>query len=114
MHRGRTYELRLFANDGYTRLATSRPLRWWRPRAATPAGLYYYHNDHRGTPQALTNSAGTVVWKATYDPFGQATVTVSTITNNLRLAGQYFDSETGLHYNWHRYYDPKIGQVHHQ
>ncbi len=26
------------------------------------------------------------------------------------LAGQYYDSETGLHYNWHRYYDPKIGR----
>jgi RHS repeat-associated protein len=26
------------------------------------------------------------------------------------LAGQYFDAETGLHYNWHRYYDPKIGR----
>ncbi|MEW6330663.1 MAG: RHS repeat-associated core domain-containing protein [Pseudomonadota bacterium] len=26
------------------------------------------------------------------------------------LAGQYYDSETGLHYNWHRYYDPKTGR----
>jgi RHS repeat-associated protein len=26
------------------------------------------------------------------------------------LAGQYFDAETGLHYNWHRYYDPKTGR----
>ena len=26
------------------------------------------------------------------------------------LAGQYFDAETGLHYNYHRYYDPKIGR----
>jgi len=26
------------------------------------------------------------------------------------LAGQYFDVETGLHYNWHRYYDPKTGR----
>ena len=26
------------------------------------------------------------------------------------LAGQYFDSETGLYYNWHRYYDPKTGR----
>jgi RHS repeat-associated protein len=26
------------------------------------------------------------------------------------LAGQYFDSETGLHYNYHRYYDPKTGR----
>jgi RHS repeat-associated protein len=26
------------------------------------------------------------------------------------LAGQSFDAETGLHYNWHRYYDPKVGR----
>jgi RHS repeat-associated protein len=26
------------------------------------------------------------------------------------LAGMYSDSETGLHYNWHRYYDPKTGR----
>lgn len=26
------------------------------------------------------------------------------------FAGQYYDSETGLHYNYHRYYDPKIGR----
>jgi RHS repeat-associated protein len=72
--------------------------------------IYYYHTDHLGAPQLMTNSAGTTVWKATYDPFGQATITTSTITNNLRLAGQYFDQETGLHYNWHRYYDPKVGR----
>jgi len=33
-----------------------------------------------------------------------------TITNSLRFAGQYYDEETGLHYNWHRYYDPKTGR----
>ncbi|WP_437600230.1 RHS repeat-associated core domain-containing protein [Sorangium sp. So ce590] len=27
----------------------------------------------------------------------------------LRLPGQYADEETGLHYNWHRYYDPETG-----
>jgi len=32
------------------------------------------------------------------------------ITVNLRFAGQYYDSETGLYYNWHRYYDPKTGR----
>ncbi|MBT8348886.1 MAG: RHS repeat-associated core domain-containing protein, partial [Sulfurovum sp.] len=42
--------------------------------------------------------------------FGQADVTVSTVENNLRFAGQYYDSETGLHYNYHRYYDPSLGR----
>ncbi|MCR4308239.1 MAG: RHS domain-containing protein, partial [Candidatus Berkelbacteria bacterium] len=72
--------------------------------------IYYYHTDHLGTPQAMTNSGGATVWKASYEPFGKATVTTQTITNNLRFPGQYFDQETGLHYNWHRYYDPKIGR----
>lgn len=71
--------------------------------------VYYYHTDRLGTPQAMTDSAGTVVWRASYEPFGKATVTVSTIANNLRYAGMYSDSETGLFYNWFRYYDPKIG-----
>ncbi|MSM40774.1 MAG: hypothetical protein GJT30_14250 [Geobacter sp.] len=72
---------------------------------------YYYHNDHLGTPQRLTDEAGTVVWQASYSAFGQATVDpASTVTNILRFPGQYADEETGLHYNWHRYYDPEAGR----
>ncbi|MDA8142225.1 MAG: RHS domain-containing protein [Desulfobacteraceae bacterium] len=72
--------------------------------------VYYYHNDHLGTPQRMTNTGGAVVWSADYLPFGQADVTLNTVTNNLRLPGQYFDPETGLHYNYWRYYDPKLGR----
>lgn len=71
---------------------------------------YWYQNDHLGTPQKITNSAGTVVWAATYDSFGNVQITTSDIVNNLRFPGQYYDDETGLCYNWNRYYDPEMGR----
>jgi len=73
-------------------------------------GLYYYLNDHLGTPQQLITSTGAVVWQAAYLPFGQAQITIETVQSNLRFPGQYFDDETGLHYNWHRFYDPETGR----
>jgi len=68
------------------------------------------HNDHLGTPQKMTDSSGAVVWAADYKPFGEVTVTISTIANNLRFPGQYFDAETGLNYNYYRDYNPGIGR----
>ena len=67
------------------------------------------HNDHLGTPHKMTDPNQGVVWSAYYKPFGAATTTVSTITNNLRFPGQYFDVETGLNYNYYRDYDPLRG-----
>ena len=82
------------------------------PLALVESGSeYYFANDHLGSSQALFNQSGQTVWQAQYDPFGAATVSPdSTLVNNLRLPGQYFDSETGLHYNWHRYYEPALGR----
>jgi RHS repeat-associated protein len=74
------------------------------------ASTYFYVNDHLATPQKMMDAAGTVVWSADYKPFGEANVNVSTITNNLRFPGQYFDAETGLHYNYFRDYNPVIGR----
>ncbi len=72
---------------------------------------YFYHNDHLGTPQKLMAVNGAVAWSAKYSSFGEAEVDpTSTITNNLRFPGQYYDQETGLHYNWHRYYNPGTGR----
>jgi RHS repeat-associated protein len=70
----------------------------------------YVHTDHLGAPRALTNESGAVAWKAIYDPFGKATVNSTTATLNLRFPGQYFDAETGLHYNYFRDYDPTAGR----
>jgi YD repeat-containing protein len=69
-----------------------------------PSGdFYYFLNDHLGTPQYVTNAAGVVVWEARYLPFGQAIINGhSSVENNFRFPGQYYDSETGLHYNYHR------------
>jgi RHS repeat-associated protein len=71
---------------------------------------YYYHNDHLGTPQVLTDATGNIAWKAAYNPFGEATISVQAVENPFRFPGQYYDSETGLHYNYFRYYDPTTGR----
>ena len=71
---------------------------------------YFYHTDHLGTPAVLTDDAGQIVWKANYSPFGTINISTAVVENNLRFPGQYYDAETGLHYNWHRYYDPATGR----
>jgi RHS repeat-associated protein len=71
---------------------------------------HYYLNDHLGTPQQLAMKNGATTWSAIYEAFGKATVTSSSITNNLRFPGQYADSETGLHYNMFRTYDHQTGR----
>ncbi len=71
---------------------------------------YHVHVDHLGTPKVLTDASGQVGWRADYSPFGKASITSQGPTFNLRFPGQYYDAETGLHYNWHRYYDPETGR----
>jgi len=78
--------------------------------------VYWEHNDHLGTPQALTDVNATVVWTASQTPFGIATVNEDPdgdgikVRNNFRFPGQYYDAETGLNYNYQRTYDPAIGR----
>jgi RHS repeat-associated protein len=69
------------------------------------------HNDHLGTPQKMTKSDDSIVWSADYKPFGEASITATdNFTNNLRFPGQYYDTETGLNYNYFRDYNPVIGR----
>jgi RHS repeat-associated protein len=52
-----------------------------------------------------------VVWSQRQKAFGEMVVdTTSTATNQLRFPGQYFDAETGTHYNYFRDYDPASGR----
>ncbi len=77
--------------------------------AGSPETVAYLHTDHLGTPRFATNAAGTQVWSWNNDAFGTSTPT-ATVTVNLRMPGQYYDSESGLFYNWNRYYNPAIGR----
>ncbi|SDO69144.1 RHS repeat-associated core domain-containing protein [Pseudomonas arsenicoxydans] len=78
------------------------------PLKATP---FYYQLDHLGTPQELTDYSGEIMWSAKYRAYGNlAALDVAEIDNPLRFQGQYFDAETGLHYNRHRYYNPGTGR----
>ena len=74
--------------------------------------VYSIHTDHLGTPKAITNKNQETVWQIDLDTFGE-TKSIQSKDNfqfNLRFAGQYFDQETGYHYNYHRYYNPKVGR----
>jgi len=43
-------------------------------------------------------------------PWGGVQAITGTATLNARFPGQWFQTETGLHYNWHRHYDPTLGR----
>ncbi|QYN20068.1 RHS repeat-associated core domain-containing protein [Amycolatopsis sp. DSM 110486] len=63
--------------------------------------------DLLGTPTELLDADGSTVWRDSgglWDRAGGATLTP------LRFPGQYADSESGLHYNVYRYYDPATGR----
>ena len=73
--------------------------------------VYYFHTDQIGTPVELTDADGEIVWQANYRAWGEVeNLIVDQVEQALRFQGQYCDSETGLHYNTFRYYDPGAGR----
>ncbi|MGB6686581.1 MAG: RHS repeat-associated core domain-containing protein [Terracidiphilus sp.] len=72
--------------------------------------VYFLHDDRLGTPQLATDSEQNPQWQASYEPFGQTTSLSGTITQNLRLPGQYFDVENGWNHNSFRDYMPELGR----
>ncbi|HBP5268320.1 TPA: RHS repeat protein, partial [Pseudomonas aeruginosa] len=73
--------------------------------------LLYLHGDHLDTPRLATDASGQIAWQWQSDAFGRGEALSQGSTQvNLRFPGQYYDAESGLHYNYFRDYDPQTGR----
>ena len=79
----------------------------------------YVQTDHLGTPRAVINPVNNAIiwrWNLTNTAFGEHAATADPDANslsytfNLRYPGQWYDSESKLHYNYFRTYDPQVGR----
>jgi RHS repeat-associated protein len=82
---------------------------------AGDTAVYYIQTDQLNTPRVITDQNQAVVWKWESDAFGSVPPneqpgTAPAFVFNPRFAGQYFDRESNLHYNYYRDYDPQIGR----
>ena len=112
-------------------VAFEHATRWtYAPGGITPLAqqqgeqLWYIVTDHLGTPRELLDESGQLAWSNSPNVWGQARVwqaandeyastnviPLNKTTCPLRFPGQYYDEESGLHYNRHRYYDPETAQ----
>ena len=75
--------------------------------------LAYFHNDQVGIPREMTDIHGNLLWYGEYTAWGRLKKDERVYRNAhqpFRLQNQYFDEETGLHYNLMRYYEPEAGR----
>lgn len=72
---------------------------------------HYLHNDHLRTPLVASDAVGRSSWQMLSESFGHTLErSGNRMRMNLRFVGQYFDEETGTHYNQQRDYAPNIGR----
>ncbi len=73
--------------------------------------LHHVHTDHLGTPLEASDGAGGISWRVTHQTWGGVVnEEAAEIQQRLRFQGQYFDVETGLHFNRYRYFEPVAGR----
>ena len=74
--------------------------------------INYFHCDQIGIPREMTDAEGRLLWFGDYDGWGRldSETNITGAHQPFRLQNQYCDAETGLHYNFFRYYDPNCGR----
>ncbi len=73
--------------------------------------LYFYHPDHLGSTEFVTDTDGELYEHAQYFPSGETWVRQGDNADRLPwlFTSQELDAETGLYYLNARYYDPRVG-----
>jgi RHS repeat-associated protein len=81
------------------------------PQGATPyeKDLYFYHPDHLGTSNYITDTQGKLYEHLEYFPFGEGWVEENSNTQRTPylFTAKELDEETGLYYFGARYFDPR-------
>ena len=97
--------------DSYEPLAQVR--NWTTEEGESRQQIHYFHCDQIGIPREMTDKDGNLVWFGDYYGWGKLkseTNVTGTAHQPFRLQNQYCDRETGLHYNFFRYYEPNVGR----
>jgi len=66
--------------------------------------------DHLHRPIRMADATKTLMWEALWTPWGAPHTLSGPAMQDARFPGQWFQLESGVHYNWHRHYDPTIGR----
>ena len=70
---------------------------------------HYFYCDQIGIPREMTDKDGNLLWFGNYTGWGrlkEETRVTDSACQPFCLQNQYADRETGLHYNFFRYYEP--------
>ncbi|WP_217161601.1 DUF6531 domain-containing protein [Streptomyces sp. AC512_CC834] len=81
------------------------------PQEEIDSRFFAIVTDLVGTPCELVGEQGDIAWRARSTLWGVTAWTANSLTYTpLRFPGQYYDPETGLHYNYFRHYDPETAR----
>ena len=100
----------------YTDLDSYEPLAqihsWMNKEGESQQQTNYFHCDQIGIPREMTDSDGNLLWFGDYYGWGKlkSETNITNAHQPFRLQNQYCDEETGLHYNFFRYYEPDAGR----
>ncbi|MBL7157320.1 MAG: hypothetical protein ISS92_04045 [Candidatus Omnitrophica bacterium] len=72
--------------------------------------IYYYHQDHIGSSNVITDETGAVINILEYTPYGLISRNTGNYSTDKRFTGKIYDKSSALYYYGARYYDPELGR----